>query len=267
VPASVFAKSMRDARRGLVWWSLGLVLLVATMAAVYPSIRDNPAIAKLHQDYPAAIKGFVSFGGQFDLRSPAGYLGAELFSLMVPLLLLIAAIGAASAALAGEEERGTLDLLLANPVSRMRVTLEKLAAVAAEVLSLSTVLLAACWVGSRAAGMEISFWRLLAAVADAALLALLFGALALAIGAGSGRRARAAGIAAALAVAAYVVNALSPLVGALRSARWASPFYHYAASDPLRQGLDAGHVLTLVAITAALAAAAPLLFDRRDLRA
>ena len=51
---------------------------------------------------------------------------------MVPLLLLIAAIGAGARATAGEEERGTLDLLLANPISRRRLVLEKLAALAAE---------------------------------------------------------------------------------------------------------------------------------------
>ena len=40
---------------------------------------------------------------------------------MVPLLLLIAAIGAGAGAIAGEEERGTLDLLLSLPVSRRRL--------------------------------------------------------------------------------------------------------------------------------------------------
>ena len=48
---------------------------------------------------------------------------------MVPLLLMIAAIGAGAGAIAGEEERGTLELLLANPLSRRRLVLEKTAAV------------------------------------------------------------------------------------------------------------------------------------------
>ena len=39
---------------------------------------------------------------------------------MLPLLLLVYAIGAGSRAIAGEEESGTLDLLLAHPLSRRR---------------------------------------------------------------------------------------------------------------------------------------------------
>jgi hypothetical protein len=44
-----------------------------------------------------------------------------------------------------------------------------------------------------------------------------------------------------------------------------SPFYHYAVSDPLRNGLDATHALILVGIAAAAAAVAVVAFERRDL--
>jgi ABC-2 type transport system permease protein len=112
VLSSVFAKTLRDLRRGFVWWSVGLTGMVALMVSVYPTVRDNPALDKLAKIYPDAFKGLFGFGGELDYSSPAGYLGIELFSFMVPLLLLIAAIGAGSNAIAGEEERGTLDLLL-----------------------------------------------------------------------------------------------------------------------------------------------------------
>ena len=115
---SVFLKTLRDLRRGFVWWSVGLVGMSAMMVSVYPTVRGNAALNKLVQDYPAALKGFFGFGGELDYTSAAGYLGMELFSLMVPLLLLIAAIAAGSGAVAGEEDRGTLDLLLSLPVSR-----------------------------------------------------------------------------------------------------------------------------------------------------
>ena len=153
---NVFLKSLRDLGRAFFWWSLGLVGLVALMVSVYPSVRDNEALNKLVNDYPAALKGFVAFGGEIDYVSAAGYLGSELFSLMVPLLLLVAAIGAGARAIAGEEERGTLDLLLAHPMSRRRVALEKLAALIAEIVGLGIVLFAALEVGSRAVALSTS---------------------------------------------------------------------------------------------------------------
>jgi len=113
---SVLLKSLRDVRRSFAWWSLGIVGLVAMIVAVYPSVRDNPGLNKLVQDYPEALKSFIAFGGVVDYVSPAGYLGSELFSLMVPLVFLLALVGRGASTLAGEEESGTLDLLLAGGI-------------------------------------------------------------------------------------------------------------------------------------------------------
>jgi ABC-2 type transport system permease protein len=263
--SSVWAKSLRDVRRAFFWWALGLVGLVALMISVYPSVRGNSSLNQLVNDYPDALKGFVAFGGELDYLSGPGYLGSELFSLMIPLLLLVAAIGAGSRAIAGEEESGTLDLLLANPVSRSRVALEKLAALVAEVLALGIVLFMALVVGAHAVTLKTSAGHLAAATGSAVMLAVSFGAIAMLLGAATGRRARATGITAALAVAAYVLNGLAPLVDALKPLRKASLFYHYAASDPLRHGLDLSHSAVLIGVAVVAAALVPIVFDRRDL--
>ena len=261
----VLGKTLRDGRRGIAWWSLGLAALAATMMVAYPSVRDNPDLNKLVEDYPEALKAFLGIGEGVDYTSAAGYLNSELFSFMVPLLLIIAAVGAGARATAGEEEHGTLDLLLANPVSRARVVVEKLGALCVELAALAAVLFCSLLAGTRAVGMHVSAWHLAAATADAALLALVFGAVALLVGSAAGRRGTATGITAAAAVAAYLLNSLAQLVGFLEPLRPASPFYHYAASAPLTSGLSAAHVGLLLLASAAAAAAAVAAFDRRDL--
>jgi ABC-2 type transport system permease protein len=262
-----FLKTLRDTRRALLWWSLGLIGLATLMIAVYPTVRDNPDLNKMVKDYPEALKAFIAFGGELDYVSGAGYLGSELFAFMVPLLLLIAAIGAGARAIAGEEERGTLDLLLANPISRRGLVVDKLAALASEVALLALVLWLSLLVGVEAVGMNVSAVHLASATGSAALLAFAFGAIALLLGAASGHCALAIGVTAAGAVAAYLVNSLAALVDFLEPARKASPFYHYAASDPLRHGLALGHVSFLAALALIAAALAALAFDRRDLAA
>lgn len=262
---SVLLKTLRDARRGLVWWSLGLCSLVAMMVAVYPSVHGNTDMEKLVQNYPEALKAFIAFGGNVDYTSGAGYLGSELFSFMVPLLLLVAAIGAGARAIAGEEEQGTLDLLLANPVSRRRVVTEKLAALAVELAWLALVLWASLAIGGALADTKVSLGHFAAATGEAALLALLFGVLALLVGSALGRRGLAIAVAAAAAVAAYLVNALAAIVGALEPVQKLSPFYHYTVGDPLRRGVSPGHTAVLAALVLVLAFAVPLVFERRDL--
>jgi ABC-2 type transport system permease protein len=262
---NAYLKSLRDMRRALVWWGLGLIAMTALMIAVYPTVRDNPDLNKMVKNYPEALKAFIAFGGDLDYVSGAGYLGSELFSFMVPLLLMIAAIGAGARAIAGEEEHGTLDLLLANPISRPRLVLEKSAALASEIAVLALVLWLSLLVGVVAVGMDVSAMHLAAATASAALLGFAFGAIALLVGALSGHRSVAIGLGAAGAVAAYLVNSLASLVDFLEPVRKASPFYHYVASDPLRHGLALDHVAVLLLLALGAAALAAFAFERRDL--
>jgi ABC-2 type transport system permease protein len=264
---SVFLKTLDDTRRALAWWSLGLIGMAAMMIAVYPTIRDNPELNKLVEDYPEALKAFIAFGGEVDYTSGAGYLGSELFSFMVPLLLLVAAIGAGARATAGEEERGTLDLLLANPISRRRLVTEKLGALAAEIAALALVLWLSLLVGVEIVGMDVSAAHIAAATVSAALLGLAFGAIAVLVGAASGHRGMAIGVTAAGGVAAYLVSSLATLVDFLEPVRQLSPYYHYVASDPLRGGLVLDHALFLVALALVAGVLAIMIFDRRDLAA
>ena len=257
-------KSLRDIRRGFLWWSLGLIGFVALIVSVYPTVHSNPSLKKLSKDYPQALQSFLAFGGAVDYSSAAGYLGIELFSLMVPLLLLVAAIGTGAGAIAGEEERGTLELLLANPVSRTKVVLEKTIALVAEIAGLGVVLWLALWVGALLANMDISAGHLAAATFSAVLLALAYGAIAILLGAATGKRSLAIGLTAAAAVAAYLVNGLAPLVDALDVVQKLSPFYHYAVGDPLREGISFTHMAVLVAIAVVATALAPWFFSRRD---
>jgi ABC-2 type transport system permease protein len=262
---SVAAKTLRDARPAFVWWALGLTGYVALIVSVYPTVRDNPELNELVEAYPEALKAFISFGGQLDFTSAAGYLGSELFSFMIPILFLVAAIGHGAGSIAGEEERGTLELLLSTPLSRARIALEKLAAMCVELAALGVVLWLALWIGTLVFEMDVSAGHLAAATAAVVALAIAYGAVAFMLGAGTGRKGLAIGVAVALAVAAYLVNSLAALVDALEPAQKLSPFYHYAAGDPLHQGLDPWHTLVLLAVASAAAAVGVIAFGRRDL--
>ncbi|HEY6960387.1 MAG TPA: ABC transporter permease subunit [Gaiellaceae bacterium] len=262
---NVFSKTLRDLRRTAAWWILGIVALTAFVVAVYPSVRDNPELNKMVEDYPDVLKAFFGLGQDVDYTSAVGYLNSELFSFMAPLLLLIAAIGAGARATAGEEERGTLDLLLANPLSRRRLLVDKLAALVAEIAVLGAVLWLSLVLGCHIVGMHVSAAHLGAASAAAVLLAIVYGAVAVFFGAWLGSRGAAIGITAAGAVAAYLLNSLGELVDSLKPLRIASPFYHYVAQDALRDGLGLDHVVLLLSVALFAASGAVAAFTRRDL--
>lgn len=262
---SLFTKALGDYRRSLIFWVVGIVLIAILMMLFYPSVKESAsAIEEYMEAFPPELLSL--FAGEIgDFTSPAGYLNTELFFMIVPLLFLIFAIGRGGGAVAGEEESGTLDLLLSYPLPRRQIVLAKFASVAAQI----TVLAAALWLsliaGAALVDMEIGWTRLGAACLSAVLLGLAFGTLALAIGCAWGNRGLAVGAAGGLAVISYFINALSGVVSYIEPFRNFSLFYYYIGNDPLRNGLNAGHTAILIIVSLILLAVALLTFRRRDL--
>jgi len=265
MPRRVLTRTVRDSGRSFGGFAAYIVMIVAAIVSIYPSLGHNPSLTKLVQSYPGTLKAFIGFGGVVDYSTGIGYLGIELFSLMLPALLIAAGVMAAARAIAAEEEQQTLDLLLANPISRTRLLLEKAAALFVQLVLLAAVLFVALAVSTSLAGMDVTVAHLAAGAAAAALLALLFGMLALAVGAATGKRGLALAVAGGAAVAAYLANALCSLVGALAPLRQASPFYQYSVVDPLRHGLVFAHAAPLAVGALALVVVAAFAFNRRDL--
>jgi ABC-2 type transport system permease protein len=261
----VLVESLRDGRRSLLWWVLGVAGIVALNVVFYPSVRDDPALNDFARDLPESVRALF-VGGELDLTSPAGYLNSQIYALTAPLLLLIFAIGAGSGAVAGEEERGTLDLLLAQPLRRRDYVGGRFAALAARVAALSAALLATVAITSLLVDLDIGFGRLVAASTSLWLLGLLFGGLALAAGAVRPGRTGAIAVAAGVGVLAWLLDGLAQTVGPLEPLRPLSPYYQALGRDPLGDGAPWTGWLLLALGAAAAAAVAIWGLERRDVR-
>lgn len=264
---NVGLKTYNDYKRSLIYWSLGLIGTVALLMAMYPTVRESSAqLTEYVDQMPEAMQAMFA-GGSEDYSSPVGFLSAELFEFMLPLLFAILTIGMGARAIAGEEERGTLDLLLSTPIRRRSIVLQKFIAMIAALATLAAITWAALVVGAQLADMEISVLRLTQATIACSLLALALGTLSLAIGAVSGSRAAAIGISSAIGVAAFLTNALARIADWLEPWRLLSWFHYYSDSEPLRYGLDGLHAGVLATSAVVLVFLAVLGFDRRDVHA
>ena len=261
---NVFLKALRDQRRSLLFWGIGLVAMAVIMAFVYPTIKSMPSINQYLEELPESIKEMFG-AGIIDYTSPVGYFSTELFSFMVPLLLLVFGIGFGAAAIAGEEEKGTLDFLLANPVPRWRVVIEKFGVMITSMIILSFVFWAGLAISITAIGIEISLLNLAEATIGALLLALVFASLSFMLGCLKGNRGMSLGIASGLAVLTYLLNALGSIVSGLNDYRFLSPFYHYMEPNTLKNGIDPGHMLVLVGLVLVFFAMSIPAFTRRDI--
>ena len=262
---SVTLETAHSQRRSLLVWSIALAALIAMYVAVWPSVKGTgSSFSKLIDQMPKAYRALFTTGSGIDFSTPAGYLNVELFAFMGPLVVLIYGIGTGASAIAGEEDRRTMDLLLVNRVSRGRVVLEKFAAIVFGSVVLVTAMWLALLVEGSVAGMNVPLANAAAALTHLALLGIEFGALAVLVGCWSGRVGLSRAVPAIAAAAAYVVNGLATLVGWLKPVRPLSPFYQYSGHDPLRSGLWPFGVVVAVVSTAILVIAAVYAFQRRD---
>lgn len=260
---SIAGKTLFEQRRAIVWWSLGTVAMVATIVAYYPAVRDDPSLTDFIRSLPEAAQA-LSGGVNIDWSSPDGWLNAQLFANVIPLIFIIYGVVLGGGAIGREEDRGTAELMLTLPVSRRRVVLEKALAGLGLLAALGAVLVLALLAGTEAFDMDVSAGGIVAASVQTVMLGSTFGAMALAISAGLGPRAHAAAVTGAVAFAGFILYSLAPVIESLHGWQKLSAFYWYQGADPIGTGFDAGHFAVLAIATLALTGLAVRLFDRRD---
>ncbi len=261
---SVTAKTLWERRVSLVWWLVATLLLGTWLVAFYPAIRDSEQLQQFIEDFPPELLSLFGIDPQI-YTTGFGYLQAQLYTLIGPLLIIAVAVSVGSAATAREEETGTIDTLLGTPLRRSRLILEKYAAMVTLAAAVALMLGVVLAVANPIVDLKLSVVGIVGINLGLLLLGLLFGGLAMAVGAWRGQQSVAAAVAGGLALVAWFANGFAPLVDWLDTVNRFLPFHWYLADDPLLNGPTMLHgVLAVAALVAvALAVAA---FHRRDLR-
>ena len=263
---SIFSTALWSRRRALAWWIGGSFVYLIFLGSVFPTFRENAAqFEELLESYPESLRALFNIVQGASFGTGPGFLHMELFSFMIPLVLLIFAVSFGARAIAGEEEEGLLDLVLSTPITRRRALLQQFGAMTVGTFLIGVFMNVAILVAGAAFDMGLSAGNVAAAMLSAVLISLVFGALALALGAATGRRGLALGVAGAAAVAAYLVFALAEMVSWLGTVQKASPWYYYAESAPLLRGVEWAHLGVLAAIVVVLPFIGLLALERRDL--
>jgi ABC-2 type transport system permease protein len=260
VSASVFRKAVRDRLKLIAISAAALAALTIGVIPIYASMA--PQLQNLADVYPKEL--LLALGVE-DLASPIGFLDAELFSLMFPIVLIGIGIVIGVSAIAGEEDSRTINVLLSHPVRRTAAAWAKVAAMIVLVGLLGAAIFGSLIVGNAIGELEIGAGGLFAASLMTALLGILFGSLAFAVGAATGRPGLSVGVAAGVALLAWVVDAFAPLIGGLDDVQKLSPLYWYTGTGPLTNGLDPLSTFLMVGVSAILFVGGVVAFDRRDI--
>jgi ABC-2 type transport system permease protein len=258
------SKSLRDYRRGLIGWTLGISAFMLVYLSVYSSIVADPDVygPAVLAKFPGPLRDLM--GGLDNFTSGAGYLQAVAYQMFGPLLFTMCAVTLGNQVIAQPEEKGTLELTLALPIDRRRLLLERFAALALGLLGVALITFALIAGMAAALDMGVPFANLVAAHAGLFLLVLFFGTVTVTVSAATRRKGLATAVAGVWAVGGYVVETLGRDVAAISWLRWLSPFHYFLDGRPLYQGFPTGDYLVLAGATVVLLLTAMLAFDRRD---
>lgn len=253
---SVFFKTLTD-RVGMIKTWAALISGAAVLLVVIFAVLSRAAGLPLW---------LTPLANLFDLPAgspPASWFLAASWWIILPGLLAAFSIELGAGLLAGREEDRELELLLAYPISRRRLLLERYAVLAAATaaLALPAWMLAAA--GFRAAGAAPAGFGLAPGMA---LVALVFGSLAFALGGRSGSRTPARWISLAVLAAAAGLELAGPgLPGPLAYVRYLSPLYDFAAGHLLSGVIYPGFSLLLAGTAALLTWLAAYAFEHREI--
>jgi ABC-2 type transport system permease protein len=256
-----------ERRRSILGWAAGWAVLVAMYVATWPTVRAHAEqYDGILRDLPAPLRAAIGSqaGGAFS--TSAGYFTAELLAVTGPVLAMTMGVLLGAGAMAREEEDGTLELLLAQPVSRTKVLLARALEAALELLAVLLVAGCVLFALGTLVDLRLGLGTCLRATGMLALLGTEGLALGLLVGALSGRPGRSRAIAGGAALGAFLLNALGPSIGWLSGLVVISPFHTLVAGDPFRRVPPTASIGTLLAPSLLLLAVACVGFRRRDLR-
>jgi ABC-2 type transport system permease protein len=224
-------------------------------------------MAELVKQFPL-LEQFSQFGGG-DLFTLSGSIALGFIHPIAIALMAVFAIAFPLSSVAGERQSGTLENVLARPVSRRSFYMTLLVATGLFIaLAMAAVLIGTA--GATAALNlldDLKLANLPLLWFNGALLYLAIAAISFAASVSFDRMGPAAGIAAAIVLTAYFLQILGSLWPDAEPLQPYSLFYYLKADEILTTGLPLFDVALLLVVTIVAVAYALWMFPRRDLAA
>jgi ABC-2 type transport system permease protein len=256
-------QELRFRRNAIIGWGIGLCLFPVLYVGLYPSFADQ-----MDNFYEILDLAFYKAMG-ISMASFEGYMASTVTNL-VPLILCIYAVINGTGTLAGEEDSGRLELIVALPIPRWQIVAVKAAALGIALFGILTIAATGAALTLVAIGSQVEtlvtpvdlFFSLLAAWP----LAMAFGMISLFLGAFSPSRRTAAMLATIVVLASYLGSNLTGMISSLEAVQKFFLFYFYeATAEALENGQQIGNTLVLLAAALVAFGVAGFFFQRRNI--
>ncbi|HNT24226.1 MAG TPA: ABC transporter permease subunit [Anaerolineales bacterium] len=246
-------------------WGLVMALLGWYIIALYDTFSapdSRQAFTQMMDAYPPELMSF--FGDIGRIFEPSGFINFTVFSYM-PVVLGIFAIQAGGSLLAGDEEKGTLDLVLAHPVSRTAFFVGRAAAFVAATLCILFIFWLGLVIPLPQTSLAVGVGEMLLPFLSLLGLLLFLGALALLLSMLLPSQRMAVLAAGLLLVASYIINSLGRIDPGLVKLDPYLPLHYYQGGMAI-DGVEWGWLAGLLGCALLFSLLAWRLFEKRQIR-
>lgn len=261
--SQLFYQTWRGHWKSFVSWAAVLIAMNSIELSVYPTMSKSGDSMKTFLDsFP---EGFKKMFRMEDYFSGSGFLNTELFSLIIPMVMIGVGLAWGAGATADDEERGTADLLFALPITRSKILWSRLIALISALALLAIINFINLLIGSRFVDMKLNASKLAAGSLGCFLIGMLFASFGALLGSATGRRGATLGIGAGFAILFYVFYTITAIVNKFNFIKPINPFQWLIDSNQLIDGFDLITDLKFFILSALAAIAASWIINRRDI--
>ena len=256
-------QELRFRRGAIIGWSLGLCFFPVVYVGLYPSFAEQ--MASFQEMMDLAI--YQALG--ISMASFESYMASTVTNL-IPVILCIYAVLNGTGTLAGEEDSGRLEMIVALPIPRWQIVAVKAVALGVALLVILAITASGAALTLVALGGQVEsivtpvdlFLGLLAAWP----LVMAFGMISLFLGVFTPDRRTASMIATVAVIGSYLASNLAGMVSSLEAIEGLFLFHFYEATgQALEQGQEPGNMLILLAVALFAFGLAVVFFQRRNI--
>ncbi len=261
---TTFRYTLQWFRGQILGWGLGIASLGLIIIAFYDVFGERQGdFIKMLENYPPEFLAFFGTDAS-GVLTPGGYLGMYGFSFL-PIIIGFFAVLAGSSLIAGDEERGRLDLVIAHPVGRTAFFFGRtLAFLGATVATLLLGWLGFC-VLLGGSSLEVTWGEMALPFISLLAQALIYGTLAQLLSQFMPARNFATIISALVMVVGYVLSSMASLNESLESVARLFPYAYFQGSEAFTN-FNLSWLFALLGVSAVMALIAWWRFVRRDIR-
>lgn len=251
---------IRSRWRAILGWGFSLILYGAVYISIVPGLFEQLKFFK-------NISVYKLVG--FQVGSIEGYMASVLL-VYIPIALVIYCIIASTSTLAGEEDNGTLELIVTIPLSRWQILTAK--AIALSVVALFIMIIASIGNAFILAVIKINNpinitpFGLFTALISSLPLAFGFIMIGLFLGAILPNRRLSATVTTILFIASFFMENIAGMVKSLEPIKYFSLFNYYDTTETIFiDGAQLSDIVILLGVAAVFFILALICFKRRNI--